>query len=110
MRYLYEGHMGNLYTHDKPLGYKDLHCEACGDSDWMLGAFTTIKDFWDIVKDNCDIDGCGGWALQYVYPFIVREFYLPDVVEYEDDCGLCSHSDQYILDRINRLIESEGIV
>ena len=33
--YIYECHMGGLYTSDEPLDYEDLYCEECGDSDWL---------------------------------------------------------------------------
>ena len=31
--YIYESHMGGLYTSYEPLDYEDLYCEECGDSD-----------------------------------------------------------------------------
>lgn len=109
MKYLYESHLGGLYTSDKPLSYDDLHCSQCGDSDWRIGRFETIKDFWGLIKDGCDIDGCGGLSLQYIFPMMVEIFDLPDVVRYEDDCeragGFCSHSDSEILARIEELIK-----
>ena len=109
MKYLYQGHMGCLYTSDEQLDYDNLYCSQCCDSDWFLGTFETIKDFWNLIKDECDIDGNGGWSLQYIYPMIVEIFDLPDVVEYENDyercAGFCSHSDKYILARIEELIK-----
>lgn len=37
--YLYEGHMGGMYTSDESLLYEDIYCEQCGDSDWEIGYF-----------------------------------------------------------------------
>lgn len=112
MRYLYNSHLGGLYTAHKMLEYEDLHCEACGDSDWIIGAFQTINDFWQLIKDECDVDGSGGWSLQYVYPLIVKEFNLSDAVQYDGDneryCGICRHSDREILDRIQELIKENN--
>ena len=109
MKYLYESHLGGLYTTDHKLDYDSLYCEQCGDSDWLIGPFETIKDFWELIKDDCDIDGCGGWSLQYLYPMIVELFNLPDVVEYENDYekaqGFCYHSDAEIIARIEELIK-----
>ena len=109
MKYLYEGHLGSLYTTDHKLSHSQLHCSQCGDSDWLIGSFETIEDFWELVKDECDIDGCGGWSLQYLYPMIVETFNLPDVVEYENDYeranGFCYHSDAEIIARIEELIK-----
>ena len=109
MKYLYQGHIGGLYTSDEQLDYDRLYCEQCGDSDWFLGAFETLKDFWELIKDECDIEGNGGWSLQYIYPMMVVLFDLPDVVEYENewdrDYGLCNNSDAEILARIEELIK-----
>ena len=103
MQYLYQGHMGGLYTSNEPIDYDRLYCEQCGDSDWFLGTFETLKDFWDLIKDECDIDGSGGWALEYIYPMMIEIFDLPDVVECED--GWCSKSEEYILSRIEEFIK-----
>lgn len=109
MKYLYNGHMGSMYTSDDLLARESLYCEQCGDSDYLIGSFETIADFWNLIKDECDIDGNGGWALQYVYPIIVSEFDLTDEVKYENyydkSYGVCCHSDDEILARINELIK-----
>lgn len=107
MKYLYENHLGGLYISDEQLDYDDLYCEQCSDSDWPIGSFETIQDFWALIKDDCNIDGCGGWSLQYIYPFIVNAFDLPDVVEC-DDYGFCYHSDAEIIARIEELIKESN--
>lgn len=68
--YIYEGHMGSLYTSDTYLDYKDLYCEQCGDSDWYIGYATTRAEAWELLKDKIDIDGSGGWDYEYVQEFI----------------------------------------
>ena len=112
MKYLYESHLGGIYYTNRKLSHKQLYCEQCEDSDWLIGSFETIKDFWLLIKDQCDIDGCGGWSLQYLYPMMVELFNLPDVVEYENDYerdrGFCCHSDAEIIARIEELIKENN--
>lgn len=93
--YIYEGHMGSLYTSDTALDYEDLYCEQCGDSDWLIGYATTRAEAWELLKDDtatfdpsmcegCPHDGddeycnyecehymhSGGWNYEYVKEFI----------------------------------------
>ena len=68
--YIYESHMGGLYTLDEPLDYEDLYCEECGDSDRLIGCAETREDAWNLLKDDTDIDGSGGWYYDYVQEFI----------------------------------------
>lgn len=109
MKYLYEDHLGGIYTTDEKLDTESLYCEQCGDSDWLISSFETIEDFWNLIKDDCDFEGSGGWSLQYIYPMMVEIFNLPDVVEYENDYerarGICYHSDAEIIERIEELIK-----
>lgn len=108
MSYLYENHMGGLYTSDEYMDYEELYCETCGDSDFLLGTFELVSEFWDLIEDMCSFYGSGGYALQYVYPIIVGEFDLPDELRYEDDyirlCGHCDHDDEDLISRIEVLI------
>ena len=69
MKYLYNSHLGGLYTSDEELDYDYLYCEQCGDSDTLIGSFSTIQDFWNLIKEECDINGSGGYSLQYLYLF-----------------------------------------
>lgn len=105
MRYLYESHLGGIYTSDREYDYNDLYCETCGDSDRYLGEFETLQEFWDLIKDDCSIDGSGGYALEYIYPIIVYEFNLPYEVHYKDnfeqDSGFCCNPEEEILTNIN---------
>lgn len=42
--YIYESHMGGLYTSDEPLDYEYLYCEECGDSDSLIGYADTKEE------------------------------------------------------------------
>ena len=64
--YIYESHMGGLYTSDRVLEYEEIYCEQCGDTDWLIGYAESKEDAWNLLKDNTDIDGCGGWNYEYV--------------------------------------------
>ena len=114
MKYLYENHMGGLYTSDKKLDYNYLYCEQCGDSDRLLGTFTTIGEFWDLIRDKCSIDGCDGYSLQYIYPIMISEFNLPNDAKYENDyerdSGFCCDDDEEILTRIEELTMDHDIL
>lgn len=68
--YIYEGHMGSLYTSYDVLEYEDLYCETCGDCDWLIGYADTKEKAWTLLKDYTDIDGSGGWSYDYVQKFI----------------------------------------
>lgn len=68
--YIYEGHMGGLYISDDPLEYEDLYCEECGDFDWLIGYATTRDEAWNLLKDNVDINGSGGWDYEYIQTFL----------------------------------------
>lgn len=68
--YIYEGHLGGLFISEEELDWKDTYCEICGDSDWLLGFATTKEEAWDVLKDETNIDGSGGWDYDYVQEFI----------------------------------------
>jgi len=101
MKYLYESHLGGIYITDEQRVFEDLYCSQCGDSDWLIGPFETVKDFWRLVRDD--------WNLQYIYPIMVDTFELSDEVKYENDynkdCGFCCNSEEEILARILELIK-----
>lgn len=64
--YIYEGHMGSLYTSDYELDYEDLYCEQCGDSDWLIGRAETREEAWNLLKDD--------WNEDYLKEFLNEEF------------------------------------
>lgn len=68
--YIYQGHLGVLYTSDDILDYEDLYCEECGDSDRLIGYAETREDAWNLLKDDTDINGSGSWNYDYVQEFI----------------------------------------
>lgn len=111
MKYLYESHMGGIYTDEDFLDFDDLYCETCGDSDYCMGSFNTLREFWELIRDECSINESGGICLDSVYPIIVEEFNLPYEVTYENsyakDCGFCSNSEKEILDNIEDAIVQE---
>lgn len=74
MKYLYEAHLGGLYTADTVQNYEDTYCEQCGDSDFLLGEACTREEAWEILKDGTDIDGSGGWDYDYVQEFLSNHF------------------------------------
>ena len=76
--YIYESHLGGLYTSDSYLDYKDTYCEECGDSDWFLGEFKDWEDFIGQIEvkevdygdyKNTEAEfpgGCLGYGLEYM--------------------------------------------
>ena len=40
--YVYESHLGGLYTSDDYIPFDELYCEQCGDSDYEIGSFDTF--------------------------------------------------------------------
>lgn len=74
MSYIYEGHMGSLYTEEEPLSYEDTYCEQCGDSDQLLGYAKDKKSAWKLLKPVTDINDSGGWDYDYVKEFIDENF------------------------------------
>lgn len=68
--YIYQSHMGGLYTSDDELDYEQTYCETCGDSDWPIGYAETREEAWDLLKDDTNIDGSGGWDYEYIQDFL----------------------------------------
>ena len=68
--YIYESHLGGLYTALDELDYELLYCEECGDFDMLLGFAETREEAWALLKDETDIDGSGGWDYNYVQEFL----------------------------------------
>ena len=68
--YIYQSHMGGLYTSDDELDYEQTYCETCGDSDWLIGYAETREEAWELLKDDTNIDGSGGWDYEYIQDFL----------------------------------------
>lgn len=48
--YLFEAHLGGVYwTADED--FNPGYCEQCGDSDWRIGTFSTIKELKKLLND-----------------------------------------------------------
>ena len=81
--YVYESHLGGLYTSDDYIPSDELYCEQCGDSDWCLGCYNTFREF---IESNADIidadDGWGGYALASVIEDVGNAF--DDTLTYEE--------------------------
>lgn len=68
--YIYESHMGSLFVSDDILDYEQTYCETCGDSDFLLGYAETREEAWNLLKDDTNINGSGGWNYDYVQEFL----------------------------------------
>lgn len=68
--YIYESHMGSLFVSDDILDYEQTYCEICGDYDRLIGYAENREEAWNLLKDDTDIDGSGGWNYDYVQEFL----------------------------------------
>lgn len=68
--YIYESHMGSLFVSDDILDYEQTYCETCGDSDLLIGYAETREEAWNLVKDDTNINGSGGWDYDNVQEFL----------------------------------------
>ena len=91
--YIYEGHLGSLYTSDRVLSYEETHCEMCGDSDWLIGYAETKAAAWNLLKDATDINGSGGGGYEYVMEFLDENWdgdFAPTIRQYVNlNCPEC---------------------
>lgn len=51
MIYIYESHLGGIYTTDYELDYETLYCEQCGDSDQLIGTIGTVGELLTVISD-----------------------------------------------------------
>lgn len=63
--YFYDNHLGGFYLLDYFKDYGELLCETCGDSDIYLGFYENATSFLSDFRDNIDVDGSGGYDLEY---------------------------------------------
>lgn len=68
--YIYQSHMSSLFVSDEVLDYEQTYCETCGDSDFLIGYAETREEAWELLKDDTDINGSGGWDYEYVQEFL----------------------------------------
>lgn len=65
--YVYEGHLGGLYTSDDYIPYDELYCEQCEGSDYEIGSFDTFEEFLRYYADNIYVDPLnGGYGIDLV--------------------------------------------
>lgn len=65
--YVYESHLGGLYTSDDYIPSDELYCEQCGDSDYEIGQFNTFEEFLRYYADNIYVDPWdGGYSLDLI--------------------------------------------
>ena len=65
--YVYESHLGGLYTSDDYIPSDELYCEQCGDSDYEIGSFDTFEEFLRYYAYNIYVDPLdGGYSLDLV--------------------------------------------
>lgn len=77
MMWLYEGHMGDLFLVDHPLSSDERYCEACGDSDWEIGAVNNAEDVLRFLADGiAALPGDGGWDMDYIMEFLQDNFHV----------------------------------
>lgn len=62
--------MGSLFVSDDILDYEQTYCETCGDYDCLIGYAETREKAWNLLKDDTDINGSGGWDYEYVQEFL----------------------------------------
>ena len=44
--------------------------DDCGDFDFLIGYAETREEAWELLKDDTNIDGSGGWDYDYVKEFL----------------------------------------
>ena len=94
--YIYEDHMGGLYTSDRELSYDEVHCVICGDTDWFIGYAETKEEAWNLLKEDVDINGSGGWDYEYIIALLNSDWdgdFVPTIHTYDDiNCPECGSS------------------
>lgn len=62
--WIYESHLGGLFTSPHRLPIEECYCETCGDYDWEIGGFDSFADFIASYADNIEvIPGEGGYTI-----------------------------------------------
>ena len=72
--YIYENHMGGVYSSNELLDEEFLYCETCGDYDWLIGEADTREEAWELLKNDTSINGSGGWDYDYIQEFLKKYF------------------------------------
>lgn len=57
---------------------KIVRCGGCKkngkNNDYLLGQANTREEAWNLLKDDTDIEGSGGWDYEYVQEFLKKYF------------------------------------
>lgn len=61
--YVYESHLGELYTCAYEIDEDTLFCETCGDYDWCVGFANNREQAWGLLEDL-------GYTIEYITGFI----------------------------------------
>ena len=69
--YIYENHMGGLFTSDRELSYEECYCKTCGDSDWLIGEADTREEVIELLRDE---DGSIPYTDEYMQEFLNENF------------------------------------
>ena len=69
--YIYENHLGGLFTSDRELSYEECYCETCGDSDWLIGETDTREEVLELLRDE---DGYIPYTDEYMQEFLNENF------------------------------------
>ena len=69
--YIYENHMGGLFTSEWELTSEECYCETCGDSDWLIGEADTREEALELLKDE---DGFILYTDEYMQEFLNENF------------------------------------
>ncbi|MCD7725852.1 MAG: hypothetical protein LUI12_09965 [Clostridiales bacterium] len=60
-KYIYESHLGGYFTSTEEIDFEYLHCEECGDCDWLVGQASNRAEakalLWTEEYDTEDYDG-----------------------------------------------------
>ena len=69
--YIYENHMGGLFTSNRELSYEECYCETCGDFDWLIGEADTREEVLELLRDE---DGFIPYTDEYMQEFLNENF------------------------------------
>lgn len=73
--YIYESHMGGLYSSEYSIPFDRLYCDTCGDSDRELGRVNTVEELVALLADDVAWPSeRGGWDFDYFVRFLDETF------------------------------------
>lgn len=99
--YIYENHLGGLFSSERELDFDEIYCEDCGDSDTLIGCADTAETAWQLLQhytytEDNNGENTGDYSLNYVLDFISSNFPL-DNPHYIYLLGKHKDNDNYIL-------------